>query len=135
MVRRAILTLALVSGAAFPAMAGNAAVMAVTATQQTGTCVYFSAMVYATSTAPIGTVEFVVTGSGGSTTVVTPHWMDRTDLDGSGLYVLFRVNASAEIVSSGDVLTVTVRDADGSEGSKSVPCAGGRKRSSGVSCG
>ena len=135
MLRRAILTLALASGAALPVMAGNASVMAVTATQQTDTCVYFSSLVYATSTVPIAAIEFVVTQPGGSTSVVTPQSIERNDMDGAGVYVVYRVSASAHIVSGGDVLTVTVRDADGSEGSRSVPCTSGRKRSSGVSCG
>jgi hypothetical protein len=123
MVRRALCVLAVSFLAAVPMFAGTVSVMSMTASQYDYP--YFGAMVTASGTSILGDAHLVVTHADGTTTVVVPDSIERTDLDTRGYYVtyIFRRYASG-VVKPGDTLTAVVRDQDASDSSKSAACLG-----------
>jgi hypothetical protein len=131
MVRRSLYALALVLLSAVPASAGVVTVGSVTASQYDYP--YYGAMVEASGTTLLGDVHLTVTSPDGTVVVVQPDSIERTNLDGYGLYVIYQIRKyAADVVKPGDVLTAVVRDLDASDGSKSVPCVAPstRKKSS-----
>jgi hypothetical protein len=120
--RRVFYALALFVVTAVPASAGLVTVGSVTASQYDYP--YFGAMVQATGTTLLGDVHLIVTSPTGAVTVVQPDSIERTNLDGYGLYVIYQIRKYAgDVVKPGDVLTAVVRDQDAADGSKDEPCA------------
>src|SRR6266508_3239378 len=121
MVRRSLYALGLLLATAIPASAGTVTVGSVTASQYDYP--YFAAMVQATGTTVLGDIQLTVTRNG-TTTVVQPDTIDRTNLDGYGLYVIYQVRKyyTPNVVNPGDMLTAVVLDQDAGVGGKSVPC-------------
>lgn len=122
MVRRSLFAVALLAVAvAVPVSAGVVTVNSTTASQYDYP--YFAAMVQASGTSLLADVHLTVTSPNGTVTVVQPDSIDRTNLDGTGFYVIYQIRKyMAGVVKPGDVLTAVVRDADANDGSKATAC-------------
>jgi hypothetical protein len=121
MVRRSLYALGLFLATAIPASAG-VTVGSITASQYDYP--YFSAMVQATGTTVLGDIYLTATGPNGTVLLIQPDTIDRTNLDGYGLYVIYQIRKynNPNVVNPGDTLTAVVTDQNGEHGEKSVLC-------------
>lgn len=126
MVRRSFCLLALLFLVVVPASA-DVAVNSVTASQYDYP--YFAAMVQATGTTLLGDIHLTVTSPDGTVRVIVPDSVDRTNLDGYGLYVIYQVRKyAAGVVKPGEVLTAVVRDLNAIDGSRAATCVAPQTR-------
>jgi hypothetical protein len=86
----------------------------------------------------LGDVHLVVTSPDGTVNVVEPDYVQRTNLDGYGMSVLYQISSRAVgVVKPGDQLTAVVRDQDANDGSKTVTCSASqtkKKTSASITC-
>ena len=132
MTRRLLIAISLlVAASAIPASAGVVTIGTFAAAQSN--CAYFSASVQASSTDLIGTNVLLTVDSAGGPVVIQPDRIDRTALDGQGLYVLFTiVKYAVGVVQPGDTLSVVVADAAGDTNTPRVAqCTAGSKKKRG----
>jgi len=122
MVRSTLYALAALLILAMPASAGTVTVGSVTASQYNYPM--FAAQVYATGTSILGDVQLTVTNPDGTVSAIQPDTIERVNLDGYGLYVIYKIHKyyTPDVVQPGQLLTAIVQDVDGGNASKTVPC-------------